>query len=303
MKSKTNDDVIGLLKWAGSKDRVSRQMLKWGLLGVPYDRYVEPFCGSCETFMHRKSVVPAVLSDRDPDLIHFLQQMQSDKGELAERIYKTPFAYEVWDNSRNLILTKEGSPIERAAAFFFMNNQGFTGRPRKAFCKSGVLHPNAGFATTYRNLTTQLHIHTKRLQSAEIINTPELFDYEDILDKYDSPTTLFYLDPPYLIGVRCRNNADLYKYEFAKEAEHRRLITKLYNLKGMIAISTYRSEFYAKLLSHWRPYDYETFVAMKAMRKQYTNPNDRKRRRVMEVVYVNPAMQCALAAKQYCGTL
>ncbi len=58
----------------------------------------------------------------------------------------------------------------------------------------------------------------------------------DIIRLYDSPTTLFYCDPPYLPATRGDNNA--YGFEM-DEAAHRELATVIGTCSGKFAISGY----------------------------------------------------------------
>ena len=74
----------------------------------------------------------------------------------------------------------------------------------------------------------------------------------DILKLYDSPTTLFYCDPPYLHSTR--GDAKAYGYELV-EHEHSQLAEALRRVKGKVALSGYRSDLYDKLFKDWRRYD------------------------------------------------
>lgn len=62
-----------------------------------------------------------------------------------------------------------------------------------------------------------------------------------------------YCDPPYLLGVRSCKRA-VYKYEFATEADHRRLIEYLRMLPCQIMVSGYESTLYSNFLNGWNTY-------------------------------------------------
>jgi DNA adenine methylase len=84
----------------------------------------------------------------------------------------------------------------------------------------------------------------QRLQRVQIENAPAL----EILERYDTKDTLFYLDPPYVHESRGDKNA--YGYEMT-DAEHFELATLLNQIKGRAVISGYRSSLYEKLFKDW----------------------------------------------------
>jgi DNA adenine methylase len=65
----------------------------------------------------------------------------------------------------------------------------------------------------------------QRLLRVQIESMP----YEDVLERYDRPTTVFYLDPPYW-GVK------LYKFNFTPE-DFETLAARLAKLKGKFILS------------------------------------------------------------------
>ena len=74
-----------------------------------------------------------------------------------------------------------------------------------------------------------------RLLRVQIENRPAI----DVAHLYDSPTTLFYCDPPYVHETRGDDKA--YRHEMSDE-EHRELARALNSVKGMAAISNYNCE-------------------------------------------------------------
>src|SRR5690606_17255399 len=69
-----------------------------------------------------------------------------------------------------------------------------------------------------------------RLQKVQIESMP----YEEILKRYDRPTTLFYLDPPYW-------GRKLYRFNFEKE-DFERLSERLSHIKGKFILSLNEGE-------------------------------------------------------------
>ncbi len=86
----------------------------------------------------------------------------------------------------------------------------------------------------------------QRLRNVRIENE----DFRVILGRYDSPTTLFYLDPPYL-GVQ-----NSYRCAMS-ESDHESLLTHLLNLEGMAILSGVPSPLYTSLESiGWQRLDW-----------------------------------------------
>jgi DNA adenine methylase len=86
----------------------------------------------------------------------------------------------------------------------------------------------------------------------ESITFVENMDFEDVITKYDSPTTYFYVDPPYYIvgeGTYYSN------HDFDRQ-DHERLANVLHNIKGKFSLSYYDFD----LLKEWFPEDQYTWV-------------------------------------------
>ncbi len=64
-------------------------------------------------------------------------------------------------------------------------------------------------------------------------------------------TTLIYCDPPYLMSVR-RSQREIYRHEFYRIDQHRKLLDVLLGLDCMVMISGYRSSLYDAMLPAWR---------------------------------------------------
>jgi DNA adenine methylase len=87
-----------------------------------------------------------------------------------------------------------------------------------------------------------------RLLRVQIENRPAL----DVIRLYDSPTTLFYCDPPYLHTTRGDSSA--YGFEM-DEGEHIDLAAALNRCNGKVALSGYRNRLMDKLYRGWRRFD------------------------------------------------
>jgi DNA adenine methylase len=75
------------------------------------------------------------------------------------------------------------------------------------------------------------------------ITEVENMDFEDVINKYDSPTTYFYVDPPYWKTENYYSNHD-----FDRE-DHERLANTLKGMKGKFSLSYYNFD----ILCEWFP--------------------------------------------------
>lgn len=73
-----------------------------------------------------------------------------------------------------------------------------------------------------------------------------------VIESYDQPETLFYVDPPYLSATR---NRRMYQVEMGDEPSHRHLLNMLNQVKGSVILSGYRSQLYDEMLPGWRRFD------------------------------------------------
>jgi len=84
------------------------------------------------------------------------------------------------------------------------------------------------------------------LDAVKIENRPA----EEVLRRFDTPQTLFYVDPPYLPETRSTAHPARYKYELSVD-DHVRLAGVLHSLDGMVIISGYASDLYNDLFAGW----------------------------------------------------
>lgn len=75
--------------------------------------------------------------------------------------------------------------------------------------------------------------HPSYREHLEKITFVESMDFEDVVKKYDSPTTYFYMDPPYYMTENYYSN-----HIFTRET-HERLAKTLKNIKGKFGLSYY----------------------------------------------------------------
>src|SRR5437773_8222857 len=90
----------------------------------------------------------------------------------------------------------------------------------------------SGVISRWLGAVEMLPYIAERLLRVQIENRPAV----DVVHLYDSPTTLFYCDPPYVHSTRGDSKA--YRHEMTDE-QHRELAELLNSVQGQIALSNY----------------------------------------------------------------
>jgi len=85
------------------------------------------------------------------------------------------------------------------------------------------------------------------LRGIVIENRPAL----DVIQQYDNPTTLFYIDPPYPHRVRSHKWAKYAYQHDLTDDDHRDLAAALHQVDGMVMISCYPCNLYRNLYGDW----------------------------------------------------
>lgn len=130
--------------------------------------------------------------------------------------------------------------MTRAWWFFVMIRMSFSGLG--AAWGSGINCSYRGMAGECSCWLTALDglpaIHA-RLQRVQV----DCADWRVILERYDTPDTLFYLDPPYVLSSRKDGG---YPHELS-DKDHRDLVEQIQRLQGYVVLSAYPCEIYEPL--------------------------------------------------------
>lgn len=208
----------GPLSYIGGKNRIAAQIVK----SFPgHKTFVEVFAGGAQVFFHKEPSTVEVLNDLDGEVVTFYRVCQSHFEELV-RYMRFVVASREWFDLLQSADPKTLTDIQRAARFFYLQKNAYAGLVRKRRFGYSVTEPSRFNPERLPELIEKTH---ERLARVQIENLP----YEDILERYDRPTTLFYLDPPYYGRKLYRFNLE--NEEFAPMAE------RLRKLKGMFVLS------------------------------------------------------------------
>lgn len=257
------------VRYYGGKWRIA----SWILAEFPpHVCYCEPFCGAANILFRKEPSKFEVLNDLNDDVINFFDVLRSCPDDLLRAIALTPVSRaEHWRaHERN------GDPLERARRFYVRSRQSFgsgegkwnTGWRYQARDRRGTLVVNE-----WNNLD-HLYAAARRLKHVQI----EKDDALRCISRFDTPETLFYVDPPYPMSTRYTNEPR-YAAEMSDD-QHRELSDLLHRVNGMVLISGYPCDLYDELYGEWRRIEKDT----------KTNGNNP----AVEVLWISPAVDAAI---------
>ena len=212
--------------------------------------FCDVFGGSAAVLINREPAPVETYNDLDSELVNFFATLRDlEHGErLLKEIALTPFSRE------ELVLACTPEPgldnVERARRFYVRARQTRTGlaqtssEGRWAHCILTSRSGMAGAVSRWLGAIDGLPPIIDRLMRVQIENAPAL----EVIRRYDTPQTLFYLDPPYVHGSRGDKHA---YYGEMTDDDHIELADLLRQIKGRAAISGYRNDLYDSLYADW----------------------------------------------------
>jgi DNA adenine methylase len=248
-----------MISYIGGKSRIS----SWIVPFYPKDMetYVEGFSGMFWCFFnmdieHYPNLKNIVYNDFNPLNANLFKCVRNhsrlleecDKLVVQEKgvIPTNPICKQNFENfqkeifANNFIIGDEPN-YEVAAKYAYVLTQVFSGSKPET---SKFIDLKGNYHSKFTSFKNKLG-NQKYQKLFESITHVENMDFEDLLTKYDSPTTYFYMDPPYWKTENYYSNHDF------DVNDHTRLANTLKSLKGKWSLSYYDFP----LLSEWFPKD------------------------------------------------
>jgi DNA adenine methylase len=177
--------------WPGGKRNLKKTLLT---LLPEHELYVEVFCGSAKLFFAKQPAPREVINDLNGDVANFFRVVKHRAAELAEMFDREMVHPERFRELRH----SDDAACELARAFRFAYlvwySYGAKGQHFGSSNAKNCLASPAGPRPSLDALRDLLTATSLRLRQTLI----EQRDFADILVRYDSPKTFFYLDPPYV---------------------------------------------------------------------------------------------------------
>jgi DNA adenine methylase len=275
------ETVKPVLKYFGAKFLLR----DWIIDQFPeHECYCEPFGGSAAILLNKPRAKIEYYNDLDGEVTNFFLVLRDQLPAFLHLLKRTPYSRETFHDE----CAREGNttdPVRRAWAFHLRCWQGVglnRARQGSGWRAHGNLDGSGGHnaAALYAGQLRRVVIASQRLRGVHIENR----DAMDVARMVDSPSTLHYMDPPYLAETRADQSA-LYKHELLESdglfgGGHKSLLEQIQDLKGSVILSGYQSDLYDQTLRGWKRIEKQT--------------RDNKRRERTECLWLNPrAMEAA----------
>ena len=211
--------------------------------------FCDVFGGAASVVLNSRDYKIRTYNDLDSELVSFFRVLRDNPQELIRIILLTPYSREEFDDARGV---GEGlSELERARRFYVRIVQSYNSKPVVTrgdwSYKTGVSStPSPDRQTRSDLIQGRLLSVSRELLKIQIENSPAL----EVIRRFDSEGTVFYLDPPYLHTTRVVGGTKKYVYEMSNE-DHVELIELLRSVRGLVVLSGYRSDLYDDVLSDW----------------------------------------------------
>lgn len=232
-----------ILKYYGGKFRLAR----WIISHFPrHDSYVEPFGGGGSVLLQKPPSAIETYNDLDGDVCNFFLVVRDRVDELIRAIRLTPWSRDEFE----LCLHSASDPLERARRLYFRLWMSFHGGTLSTASSFRRRRYKRSAASDVR--PQAIYEAAKRLTLVQIENR----DAMKLIIEMDTPTTLFYLDPPYVSATR--TDKKRYAHEMT-DADHSRLAELLNSIRGFAVVSGYVCELYREIYERlgWHRIDTE----------------------------------------------
>ena len=233
-----------ILRYHGGKWRIAT----WIIDHMPAHRiYVEPFAGAASVLLRKPRANVEVVNDLHGRLVNVFRVLRDPvlAARLERLLRLTPYALLEYRQAREIA----DDPVEDARRMLVLGYQahGSTGPcgGKMSGWRRGLRPRGPSSADEWARVPDHIEWWTQRLQGVFI----EHDNAFNVIPRWDTPDTLFYVDPPYLEQTRATKLGN-YAYEMS-DGEHRKLSELLHNVQGMVILSGYPSPLYDHLYSDW----------------------------------------------------
>lgn len=226
--------------------------------------YVE-LCGGAGSVLIQKERSPIeTFNDLDGEIVNFFLVLRTKRDELIEQIRFTPWARAEY----RLSYEPAAQPLERARRFYMRHQMAISASHRYSSGMRMVKRLDSGIPAKYHANIDHLYQIAERFMGVQVEQLTAL----KCIEKYETPETLFYFDPPYVLEKRSSSKEYAFEVDTAFHVEAAGLLRES---EGYIVVSGYACQLYTDL--------YEAYGWQRVEIEAQTNGEKR-----IESLWLNP---------------
>ncbi len=236
--------------WVGGKARIAHWVIDHF---PPHKIYVEPFGGSAAVLLAKPPSKVEIYNDKDARLVALFRVLRNPKlaKQLARALELTPYHEAEYRSAWEVSTDRD--PIEQARRIVVQLRMSFGGAGSRGTPPGFGFGINSSRAQTFVSAVAALPIVADRFRRVTVMSR----DAIDLLSRFDTPDTLFYLDPPYVPDTRSKSRD--YIHDMTLE-HHETLLKSIKRVSGKVILSGYPSELYDTALKKWRRVEREVYL-------------------------------------------
>jgi DNA adenine methylase len=238
-----NTKILG--RYRGGKEKLAEKIV--ALFPKNATTYVEPFGGGASVLLHTAGMFrQRVYNDINDDIVTMWRVIRDQPEELAALIWATPYSRAEMQSCYPP--SDASTDLERARRMITLGNLSMA--PTRC-------NPRSTFVTSPHGVPVWLNMPDT------IINTARLFrdvviestSWESLLPRFDLSETVWYFDPPYVLGTRVGKKE--YHTELT-DLDHFKFLKMASTLYGSVFISGYDNDLYKSLIGTWNQVRWQT---------------------------------------------
>ncbi|AOH83607.1 DNA methyltransferase [Sphingomonas panacis] len=217
------DPVVPAAGYIGGKRNLVKRLVPL-IDATPHDSYAEPFVGMGGIFLKRRRRPRAeYINDVSGDVATFFRVLQEHYAYVIDMLRFRVASRAEFERLKALPAERL-TDLQRAVRFLYLQRLAFGG---KVEGRNFGVDPRQGARFNVNRLEPLLADIHDRLAGVVI----EQLDYGEFIRRYDTPGTLFYLDPPYW-GCETDYGQDVFG-----RTDFERLAAQLATIKGRFLLS------------------------------------------------------------------
>ena len=225
----------------GGKQKMVKKIIPY----IPkHNVYVEPFCGGSSLLFAKpdyttgnKDHYREVLNDTNKKVHNFFVQLRDNGEELCRMLELSLYSQE----EHRIAKSYDGYDPLLIAYYFYINvSQSFSNKLEGSWGTSCYSHNHS---ETYNKKINELKNYVQRIRSIYI----SCEDALRCIERWDSPQTFFYCDPPY-------PGTNQGHYKGYTQEDFQKLLDKLESIQGSFILSCYPND---SVNPDWKRVDFE----------------------------------------------